>query len=385
MSRALAVRLRGALDERRARDLFRTLDARSGAQGPRIRVAERELSNFSSNDYLSLANDPRLRAAACAAIDRYGVGSGASPLLSGRADVVAALEQRLAAFLRREACLTFVSGYAANLSTLTALVRRGDAVLADRLIHASLIDGLRLAGARLLRYPHLDPAAVRKGIRDRPPRFIVSEGLFSMDGDIAPMRDLIALAAEYGAALLIDDAHGIGVLGERRRGVLDLFGIGQAEVPLLVGTLGKAFGASGAFVAGSRDLIDALVQFARPYIYSTALPAVAAAAALAALEIIEAEDHAASKLQANVRHFRSCLNGPTSGAALTPIQPVLVGSSARALACAEALQERGFYVRAIRPPTVPHGTARLRISLCAGHSFEEIEALCAALREVGAV
>jgi 8-amino-7-oxononanoate synthase len=353
--------------------------------GTRVRVAGRELRNFCSNDYLGLAQHPALVQAQCAAAREFGAGSGAAHLISGHSLVHQRLEAELADFTGRERALLFSTGYMANLGVLSALGERGEVLLEDRLNHASLIDGASLSGARLVRYAHADAQAAATRVREFPKTsLIASDGVFSMDGDLAPVRELAALAKQQQAWLLIDDAHGLGVLGAHGGGVLELAGLGAAEVPLLIGTLGKAFGSFGAFVAGDAALIDYLLQRARSYIYTTALPPAVAAASSAALALVRSEGWRRTRLAAHVARFRAgaLQLGFTLGASTTPIQPLLIGAASDAVALSAALRAAGFWVAAIRPPTVPAGSARLRVTLSAAHDESDIDALLVALAEL---
>lgn len=385
-SDALELRLQQIVADRSARQLLRSLDMRTSPQQVHAIIDGRSYLNFASNDYLSLASHSYVRDAAKQAIDRVGVGSGASPLLSGRSDLHAELEERIAAFLDRPAALCFASGYGANIGVINGLVRRTDVVFCDRLNHASLIDAVRLTGARLRRYEHADAADLEQSLSpcEEASRWIVTDGVFSMDGDLAPLRALTRLARTHRCHLLVDDAHGIGVVGQNGKGSLEHAGIDSIDVPVLLGTFGKAFGAAGAFVAGSSLLIQALVQVARTYVYSTAPAPALAAAALASLDLIEGDPSHRVRLHANIANFREA----AAAAALpllasdTPIQPILIGDDERALAVAQGLRERGIYLRAIRPPTVPPGSSRLRICINAAHTPEDIETLIASLRSV---
>jgi len=360
----------------------RTVAARAADSRLVVLAGGRELIDFASNDYLGLARHPALAAAMGACAARDGAGSGAAHLVSGHNAEHARLEEELAAFTRRERALLFSTGYMANLAVLAALAGRGERVLLDKLCHASLIDGARLSGARLLRYPHADAAAAARRLGESPaPVLIATDGVFSMDGDLAPLPELARAAAAQGAWLVVDDAHGLGVLGASGRGTLEHFGMGPAEVPVLVGTIGKAFGTFGAFVAGRHDLIEFLIQKARTYIYTTALPPPVAAATRRALELAQ-RDGRRERLGSLIARFRAhaaALELPLAGGELTPIQPVLFGSAAAALAAQQQLEERGFWVVAIRPPTVPPGSARLRVTLSAAHTEAQIDALIEAL------
>lgn len=354
------------------------------AQGARVVVDGRELLSFCSNDYLGLANDPRLVEAQCQAARQYGAGSGSAHLVSGHQRIHHELEERLAEFTGRERALLFSTGYMANLGIASALAGRGDHVFEDRLNHASLIDGGLLSGARFSRYPHRDVAALEKKLlapRDGA-ALVMTDGVFSMDGDIAPLKELATICERHDGFLVVDDAHGIGVLGEGGRGSLE--SCGEPDVPVLMGTLGKAFGSFGAFVAGNDALIETLINNARSYIYTTALPAAVAGASLAALDIIEGEPERRAHLQKLIARFRNGIAAlplellPST----TPIQPLLIGDAARAVSISEALFARGVLVTAIRPPTVPQGTARLRITLTATHTLADVEQLLATLADV---
>jgi 8-amino-7-oxononanoate synthase len=342
----------------------------------------RELIDFSSNDYLGLAHHPCLAAAMSACAARTGAGSGASHLITGHGSEHALLEEELAAYTGRERALLFSTGYMANLAVMTALSARGECVLLDRLCHASLIDGARLSGATLRRYRHADAdSAARLLAGERGAALIATDGVFSMDGDLAPLPQLARLAQRAGAWLVVDDAHGLGVVGASGRGVLEHFGLSSHAVPVLVGTLGKAFGSFGAFVAGDADLIEFLIQKARTYIYTTALPQPVAAATRAALALVQAESWRRERLQALTAYFRRAAleAGVPLGPSATPIQPVLLGSAAAALAAQRELAQAGFWVVAIRPPTVPAGSARLRITLSALHTEPQLDALAGQL------
>jgi 8-amino-7-oxononanoate synthase len=343
--------------------------------------------NFGSNDYLSLAADPRLGAAVRAAIETDAWGSGASPLVTGFAERHRQLERRLAEFEASEAALLFSSGFAANLGTIAALVGTGDTVFTDRLNHASLLDGCRLSRADVRVYPHNDPRRL-ESLLSRPGRgrrLIVTDSLFSMDGDLAPLADLAGLAERYGAMLMIDEAHATGVFGAHGRGVAEHLGL-DARVPVRVGTLSKALGSTGGFVTGSRTLIEWLIHRARSYVFSTATPAAAAAAALAALDIVDHEPQRRGQLLANAQSLRATLAGQgwDIGPSASQIIPLVVGAAERALALSAELAERGLLVPAIRPPTVPEGQSRLRISLTYGHTAVMIAELTGALGELAA-
>ncbi|TCO80127.1 8-amino-7-oxononanoate synthase [Plasticicumulans lactativorans] len=371
----------------RAQHLYRARRVVSSPQGPRLRVDGRELLAFCSNDYLGLAADPRVQAALVAGAARWGSGGGAAHLVCGHSAEHHALEEELAEFTGRPRALLFSTGYMANLGVITALAGRGDTVLQDRLNHASLLDGGLLSGARFARYAHADAGAAAARLATAGgERVLVTDGVFSMDGDLAPLPALAAACRAHGAWLVVDDAHGFGVLGREGRGSAEHFGLGVADVPVLIGTLGKAFGTSGAFVAGSEDLIEYLIQKARTYIFTTATPPAVAAATRAALAILRREDERRARLGALIAQFRAGCGqlGLTLMPSATPIQPVVVGSAERALAWSAALRERGLLVAAIRPPTVPAGSARLRVTLSAAHTEAEVARLLDALAAIAA-
>ncbi|MEJ2347032.1 MAG: 8-amino-7-oxononanoate synthase [Gammaproteobacteria bacterium] len=378
--------LTAQLQQREAQHLYRSRRIVEGPQGPQLRANGREWLSFCSNDYLGLANHPEVVAALCRGAERYGAGSGAAHLVTGHSAAHHALEEELAAFVGRPRALLFSTGYMANLGVMSALLGPGDSVLEDRLNHASLLDAGLLCQARFQRYPHADSAALARKLRARGEgeRLVASDGVFSMDGDLAPLPQLAAAAAAGDAWLMVDDAHGLGVLGAGGRGSLEHFGLGVAEVPILMGTLGKALGTFGAFVAGTDELIETLIQAARSYIYTTAPPPAVAEATRASLRLVQTEGWRRERLQALVARFRR--GAAELGLALmdshTPIQPLLAGGNAEALAMSEGLAEGGILVSAIRPPTVPAGTARLRITFSAAHTDEHVDRLLDALAQV---
>lgn len=376
--------LRARLDERRAADLYRQRPLLQSPQGPQVVVDGQALIAFCNNDYLGLANHPEVIKAWQAGAERWGVGGGASHLVIGHSGPHHALEEALAEFTGRPRALLFTTGYMANLGIVTALAGQGDTVLQDRLNHASLLDAGLLSGARFNRYLHNDAHSLSsrldKAVGDT---LVVTDGVFSMDGDVADLPALAKVAKARGAWLMVDDAHGFGTLGANGGGVVEHFGLSQDDVPVLIGTLGKGFGTAGAFVAGSDDLIEALVQFARPYIYTTSQPPALACATLKSLELLRTEhwrrEHLA-RLIAQFRHGAEQL-GLSLMDSFTPIQPIMIGSSARALRLSKMLRERGLLVTAIRPPTVPNGSARLRVTLSAAHSEAQVQLLLNALAE----
>ena len=378
----IAGRLAEGLADLERRDLRRERRVLDSPQGPRVRVAGRALANFSSNDYLGLANHPRLREAAHRAIDEHGVGSGASPLVSGHLRAHQEAEERFARFAGLPRALLFGSGYAANLGILAALADRDAEIFSDELNHACLIDGARLSKAKVTRFPHRDADALeaRLAASQEQVKVVATDAVFSMDGDIAPVPRLVELCDKYDAWLVLDDAHGIGVLGPAGRGTLQHFGIASPRI-VYMATLGKALGGYGAFVAGTPALIDWLVQRARTYVYSTALPPMAAAVASAALDLVDEDPSIVLGLRARIGELSAALSsaGIEAAPSSTAIHPIIVGGTRAALDASARLQDRGFLVPAIRPPTVPEGTSRLRVSLSAAHTREEIAALAAAL------
>lgn len=382
IANALLDDLATRLAEREATHLLRKRRVVESPQGVHIRVDGQDLLNFCGNDYLGLANDARLKAAMVEAVDAWGVGSGASHLVCGHQAPHEVLEQRIAAFLGLPAALTFATGYMANLAVITALQGRGDAVFADKLNHASLNDACILSRADFQRFPHNDMAALARllSASQAKRKMIVADAVFSMDGDLAPVAELLELAERFDAWLFLDDAHGFGVLGEGR-GSLAHWRVSSPRI-IYLATLGKAAGSSGAVVAGEAIMVDWLVNSAHSYIYTTAVPAALAAANLAAVAAIAADGGRRQRLAENIALFRMLLAdaGLTLGASATAIQPLLLDSSAKALEISRSLMARGFWVAAIRPPTVP--TPRLRITLSAAHDAAQITALAQALREL---
>ncbi|MDT3671221.1 MAG: 8-amino-7-oxononanoate synthase [Aromatoleum sp.] len=374
--------LKADLAELETRSLKRVRRSLETPCGPHARVDGREMLAFCSNDYLGLAAEPTLVAALQAGAERWGAGSGASHLVSGHYSVHDELEARLAAFVGCERALCFSTGFMANTGVVPALVGRGDAIFADRLNHASLVDGALLSRADLHRYPHADTATLERllATSGAKRKLIVTDSVFSMDGDVAPLAALLDLAERFDAWLLVDDAHGFGVLGPQGRGALAEAGLASWRL-LYIGTLGKAAGVSGAFVAGEADVVEWLMQKARPYIFTTGAPPALAEALLASLALIEAGDARRRHLASLIDLFRTELRLArwTLLPSRTPIQPVLIGDNAEAMAVACALWDEGLWVPAIRPPTVPHGTARLRVSLTAAHSAHDVRRLASAL------
>ena len=374
--------LSSRLAERRAAHLYRQRPLLESPQGVRVTVDGQPLLAFCSNDYLGLANHPQVIEAFVQGARQWGVGGGASHLVVGHSQPHHQLEEALAEFTGRPRALLMSSGYMANIGAVTALVGKGDTVLQDRLNHASLLDAGLLSGARFSRYLHNDPASLASRLAKATGNtLVVTDWVFSMDGDLADLPALCATAREQDAWVMVDDAHGFGCLGKNGGGIVEHFGLGVEEVPVLIGTLGKGFGTAGAFIAGSEVLIETLIQFARPYIYTTSQPPAVACATLASLRLIREEHWRREHLQKLIALFRAGVQelGLELMDSPSPIQPIVVGSSARALALSAALREQGILVTAIRPPTVPQGTARLRVTLSAEHSEDDVAQLVAAL------
>jgi 8-amino-7-oxononanoate synthase len=367
-----------SLDGLAQQGLYRSRRTVTSAQGIYLQMEGENVLNFCSNDYLGLANHPLVVQAFKTAVDQYGVGSGSAHLICGHSAAHHALEEELAAFTGRDRALLFSTGYMANMGVISALLGRGDAVFEDRLNHASLLDGGLLSGARFKRYAHVDvdqlAVHLQKTVGNK---LIVTDGIFSMDGDFAPVKELAVTAKAHDAWLMVDDAHGLGVVGAQGGGILDYYDLKQQEVPILMGTLGKGLGTFGAFVAGSDALIETLIQKARTYIYTTALPAAVAEATRASLKLVVAEGWRRDKLNVLSAYFRQGakqldlqLMSSTSA-----IQPIIVGDSHRAAAISRSLLEQGVLVSAIRPPTVPQGSARLRVTFSALHEQQHIDRL----------
>lgn len=374
------------LAERRAANLYRVRRELETAQQPELRVDGQSYLAFCSNDYLGLANHPQVIEAFTDAARRYGVGSGASHLVCGHSSEHHALEQELAAFTGRERALLFSTGYMANVGTINALVGAGDGVFEDKLNHASLLDGGLTSGAQFTRFLHADVDQLSRKLARSPAqkKLVVVDGVFSMDGDIAPLDRIAKVCEEQRAWLMVDDAHGLGVLGETGGGAAEYFGLNQTRLPVLMGTLGKSFGTFGAFIAGSEALVETLIQLTRTYIYTTALPPAVAAATRASLRLVQTEGWRRQHLQTLIQQFRAGVAniGLTLMQSETPIQPILLGDAATALRWSEKLAERGLWVAAIRPPTVPAGSARLRITLSASHSESQVDRLLNALADI---
>lgn len=382
-----AVDLKRDLDALREQALLRTRRVVDTACGPHIRADGRELLSFASNDYLGLAADPALIEAACAGARRWGVGSGASDLVSGHYGAHEMAEERLAAHVGLPRALLFSTGYMANVGSITAMVGTGDAVFSDALNHASIIDGVRLSGAERHIYPHLDLAALQERLAGCKARrkLVVTDAVFSMDGDLAPLPALLELCERHDAWLVADDAHGIGVLGEAGRGSLSHWNIDLRRAMqrmIYIGTLGKAAGVSGAFAAAAPETIEWLVQRARTYIFTTGAPAMLATAIMASVDLMRMGGERRAALRARIAQLRAGMQGRRWQLmeSQTAIQPLVLGENSEALRVAAGLLELGIWAPAIRPPTVPAGTARLRITLSAAHSEADVDRLLNALR-----
>ncbi|MFD1260271.1 8-amino-7-oxononanoate synthase [Entomomonas asaccharolytica] len=368
--------------EQKAKHLYRSRLNLQSPQTPEVKINGQDYLAFCSNDYLGLAAHSKVIEALQLGAKQWGVGGGASHLVIGHSEPHHQLELELAKWTKRERVLLFTTGYMANLAAVTSLVGKQDTILEDRLNHASLLDAGLLSGARFFRYQHNNPANLQLRLkRAQGDTLIVTDGVFSMDGDLANLPAICQVAKQHQAWVMVDDAHGFGVLGENGGGIVEHFGLTTADVPVLVGTLGKAFGTSGAFIAGSEDLIEILIQFARPYIYTTSQSPAIAAATLQSLQLIQQQAWRRTHLNNLIKLFREGAGqiGLPVMDSQTAIQPILIGSSEQAMQFSEALKEQHILVTAIRPPTVPSGSARLRITLTAAHTENHIEQLLQAL------
>ncbi len=347
-------------------------------QSAELVVDDTKLINFSSNDYLGLASNLSTIESVHQQLDCLGVGSGASHLVSGHHQIHQTLEIEVAKFLNRDSAVTFSTGYMANLGILQSLAKKGDLIIADKLNHASLIDGAKLSNANSVRYQHCDMSALEKRLKsEAPQKWVVTDGVFSMDGDLAPLEKIAGLCQKYQANLIVDDAHGVGVVGEQGQGCAEFYNLDQNQLPVLMGTFGKALGGFGAFVTGSQQLTDYLVQFARPYIYTTAMPAILAAANLHNVRLIKNDTSLMQRLKQNITKFKLLAEqaGLNLLASDTAIQPIVIGDSDKLVELNRQLIEAGYLVGAIRPPTVPVKTDRLRITLSAQHTEKQIKGL----------
>ncbi len=379
--------LQEKLFQRKEQNLYRQRHILESAQGPQVQVDGKSYLSFCSNDYLSLASHPAVIDSFRRGADTYGVGSGASHLIYGHSHEHHALEEELASFTGRPRALLFSTGYMANMGAILALTDKGDHIFEDRFNHASLIDGGLASRATCVRYHHSDCADLvrRIGLASKQStvrrKLVVTDGVFSMDGDLAPLPELVKSCRQQQSWLMVDDAHGFGVLGEKGGGIAEHFQLTLEDLPVLVGTLGKGFGTFGAFVAGSDALIETLIQYARTYVYTTALPPAVASATRISLKILQRETWRREKLISLVQRFRAGASelGLELMDSVTPIQPVLLHDDALTMKVGDQLRAKGFLVGAIRPPTVPAGTARLRITFCAEHSEEEVDRLLDAI------
>ncbi|MDH5391927.1 MAG: 8-amino-7-oxononanoate synthase [Gammaproteobacteria bacterium] len=374
------------LEQKKAAGLYRQRRITQGPQSTQLMVDGKKVINFCSNNYLGLANHPAINEAFKKGIDRYGSGSGAAHLINGHSAAHHALEEELAEFTGYARCLLFSTGYMANLGVVQAMLGRGDVVLQDRLNHASLLDAALLSGARFSRYAHASVEAARILLLKNAQQhsMLLTDGVFSMDGDIAPLPELAHACQQYDSYLMLDDAHGMGVLGENGRGCMEHFDLDASAVPVLMGTLGKAFGTAGAFVAADEEIIEYLIQHARTYIYTTAMPAALAEATRASLKLVQTESWRRDKLKQLIKTFRQAVSemGYELMDSETPIQPLVIGDSHQAMKISQQLLDQGIHVGAIRPPTVEEGSARLRITFNAEHSFEQLQQLVNALQEI---
>jgi 8-amino-7-oxononanoate synthase len=378
--------LQTELESLRHKGLYRSLRCVEGDQSPTLLIDGREVINFSSNNYLGLANHPALREAAKAAIDRYGCGSGASRLISGNMTLHEELESKIAQLKGTEAALVFNSGFQANTGIIPVLVREGDVILSDALNHASIIDGCRLARAKIVVYEHGDIDELERGLKDSLPnsrKLIVTESLFSMDGDEAPLIDIVNLAEKYGAMVMVDEAHATGVYEPNGAGIVAKLGLGE-RVLVQMGTLGKALGGFGAYIAGSKALRELLINRCRSFIFTTSLPPSVMAMAIAAIDLLEQEPQRREALRNNCQLLRGGLKalGYSLGISQSQILPLMIGDTSRCMKLSEDLLHRGVFAQGIRPPTVPPGTSRLRITLMATHTREHIDQALTVFEEV---
>jgi 8-amino-7-oxononanoate synthase len=379
--------IRAYLKKKQQQQLYRSVYTSESPQQPRMVIDGKPVLTFCSNDYLGLANHPAIIKAFKQAADKFGVGSGAAHLINGHSVEHQKLEEALAEFTGRDRTLLFSTGYMANMGVVNALLDQGDALFADRLNHASLIDAGLLSKAKMRRYAHNDIDALQKLYANKTVNnsMILTDGVFSMDGDVASLKSLANIAKQQQAWLMVDDAHGFGVLGETGAGLLQQEKMNQQDVPILMATLGKAIGTAGAFVAGSNELIEFLIQTARTYVYTTAMPPAIAAATRASLKLVQEENWRREKLQQLIKQFKQGAGqlGLKLFSSDTAIQPVMIGDVKEVMRISEQLKQKGILVVAIRPPTVPEGTARLRITLSAAHSEKDVDLLLNSLDEPG--
>ena len=385
--------IRAFLSERKKQKLYRSVKVTETPQAPLMIIAGKEVLNFCSNDYLGLANHPKVVSSFKEGVNKYGVGSGSAHLINGHSMAHQQLEEALADFTGRDRAMLFSNGYMANMGVISALLGKGDSLFQDRLNHASLLDAGLLSNAKMRRYKHNDINHLKrlyesasgslstKDNNEPKNSMIATDGVFSMDGDVAPISALAKIAKDRKAWLMVDDAHGFGVLGKQGAGLLEQQNLSQTDVPVLMATLGKACGTSGAFVAGSEELIEYLTQTARTFIYTTAMPSSIASATLTSLKLINEETWRREKLRELIRRFKQGAEqlGIKLMASDTAIQPIMIGSTEKAVMVSESLQERGILVSAIRPPTVPEGTSRLRVTFSANHTLDQVDKLLESL------
>lgn len=383
---SLDEKLNNDLAARQSEHLYRSRKLLESPQSVEPIIDGKKVLSFCSNDYLGLANHPEVIKSFKQAADDYGVGSGSAHLVTGHSVEHHRLEEELADFMGTERALLFSTGYMANIGVISALCDRHSEIYEDRINHASLLDAALLSRAKRFRYSHIDTENLKNRLAksDNDNKFIISDGVFSMDGDLAPLDKLVKLSKENSATLMIDDAHGIGVLGNRGRGVIEHFNLDAVEVPVLVGTLGKAFGTAGAFVAGSEVLVETLIQKSRSYIFTTAMPAAVAAATRTSLQLLEKENWRREKLQSLINQFRkgAAELGLNLIDSMTAIQPIIIGSSEETLRLSEKILEKNILISAIRPPTVAEGSARLRVTFSAAHTEEHVNKLLSVLSEL---
>ena len=385
--------IRAFLSERKKQKLYRSVKVTETPQAPLMKIAGKEVLNFCSNDYLGLANHPKVVSSFKEGVNKYGVGSGSAHLINGHSMAHQQLEEALADFTGRDRAMLFSNGYMANMGVISALLGKGDSLFQDRLNHASLLDAGLLSNAKMRRYKHNDINHLKRLYEsalgslstndNKEPKnsMIATDGVFSMDGDVAPISALAKIAKDRKAWLMVDDAHGFGVLGKQGAGLLEQQNLSQTDVPVLMATLGKACGTSGAFVAGSEELIEYLTQTARTFIYTTAMPSSIASATLTSLKLINEETWRREKLRELIQRFKQGAEqlGIKLMASDTAIQPIMIGSTEKAVMVSESLQERGILVSAIRPPTIPEGTSRLRVTFSANHTLDQVDKLLESL------
>ena len=379
--------VQGEIDELKRQGVFRPLRVLSSAQGPRAVIDGKKVINLSSNDYLGLANDPRLKQAAVAAVEKWGAGTAAVRTIIGTMEMHLELERRLAAFKGTEACIVFQSGFTCNSGVIPVLVGEGDVIISDALNHASIIDGCRLTRAEIRRFAHKDMGELAQQLKDTQGsrrRLVITDGVFSMDGDIAPLPEIARLCKQYDAISYVDDAHSSGVLGRNGQGSVHHFGL-QGEIDVQVGTLSKAVGVLGGYVATTQGLVDLLIHRGRPFLFSTSHPPAVTAAAIEAVNIMESEPELIARLWQNARFFKEGLRslGFDTGKSETPITPVIIGEEHAAMAFSDRLFENGVFAQGIAFPTVPRGQARVRTIVSAAHSQSDLEEALDAFAKAG--